>query len=303
MPSGSATGRSAPATVGAAGPSPEGPPLISYPFEAGGALTRVLECGDGDDVVVFLHGSGARADRWLRNLTALAATGRRTLAFDFPGHGLASKRSDHSYDTPSFAEVLGEIVDGLCGGPVTLVGTSLGAHVAAWYACSSPESVRAAILVGPLGLVPVHRDSSQTSSRIADTSTEGVAAKLATLLRDDSLVTPAWVKEERRVNTSPGAGEALARLRSYLAAGVNGDVVGDRYARLRIPTLLVWGSEDRFVDPRYGFEAREVLGGAPLVYLDDAGHAPYIERAEAFNELVAEFLADPAAFPPAVQHR
>lgn len=280
-----------------------GPGVISYPFGANGALTRVLECGSGDDAVVFLHGSGARADRWRTNLPAVAATGRRALAFDFPGHGLASKSSELSYDTPAFAAVLGEVADGLCGGPVTLVGTSLGAHVAAWHACQRPGSVLAAVLVGPLGLVPVHRDSDKTAGRIADTSSQGVAAKLSTLLHDDSLVTPEWVEEERRMNTSPGAAEALARLRTYLATAVNGDVVGERYGVLGIPTLLVWGSEDRFVEPRYGDEARQVLGGAPLVYLDGAGHAPYIERSDAFNELLAEFLADPVGFPREVQHR
>lgn len=263
----------------------------------------MLECDAGDETVVFLHGSGARADRWRESLTAAAAAGWRALAFDFPGHGLASKEADLSFDTPFFAEVLREVVDGLCGAPVGLVGTSLGAHVAAWFACASPRSVRAAVLVGALGLVPVRRDESATSSLVADTSAKGVAAKLSALLHDRSLVTSALVEEERRVNSSPGAPEALARLRSYLAGGLNEDVVGERYAGLGIPTLLVWGTEDRFVDPRYGLEARDVLGGAPLVYLERAGHAPYLDRAAAFNELVLDFLAAPGQFPRAVQHR
>lgn len=285
------------------GPERGEPAVISYPFGAGGVVTRLLESGSGEDTVLFLHGSGARADRWRHTLASVAATGRRALAFDFPGHGLAQKTSELSYDTPSFAKVLAEVVDGLCHGPVTLVGTSLGAHVAAWYACGFPQSVRATVLVGALGLVPVHRDPGQTSQRITDTSAEGVAAKLAAVLYDASLVTPALVEEERRMNTSPGAEEALRRLGSYLADGVSDDVIGERYGALGIPTLLVWGAEDRFVDPRYGIEAREVLGGVPLVYLNATGHAPYYERASAFDELLAEFLADPSAFPRGVQYR
>lgn len=278
------------------------PPVISYPFLGGGRLTRVLQCGAGDETVVFLHGSGARADRFRQNLTAVAKGGRRAIAFDFPGHGLASKEPTQRYDTSSFAEVLAGVVGDLADGPVTLVGTSLGAHVAAWYACAAPASVRAAVLVGALGLVPVHRDPGKTAGRIADTSPEGIAAKLAMLLCDRSLVTPEWVEEERRVNTSPGAAEALGQLRGYLATRVNDDVIGERYGNLGIPTLLVWGAEDRWVEPRYGLEAREVLR-APLVYLDGAGHVPYLERADAFNKLLAEFLADPGRFRDGVQHR
>lgn len=279
------------------------PAVISYPAKAGGVLTRVLECGEGDGVVVFLHGSGARADRFRANLAGLAALGWHCFAVDFPGHGFASKLPEHRYDTASFAEMVGDVVEDLGVADVALVGTSLGAHVAATYACAAPERVRAAVLVGALGLVPVVRDASQTSARIADTSEEGIRAKLKMLLCDRSLVTAEWVREERRVNTSPGAEGALGSLRSYLAGKVNDELVGPAYASLGIPTLLVWGAEDAWVAPRYGLEAREVLGGAPLVYLERTGHVPYLERAADFDALVHGFLSDPAAFPREVVHR
>jgi 2-hydroxy-6-oxonona-2,4-dienedioate hydrolase len=277
------------------------PSVIAYPVEAAGRLTRVLQCGTGDDTVVFLHGSGARADRWRHNLTAVAEGGRRALAFDFPGHGFASKGPAQDYGVGSFAEVLAGVVADLCDRPVSLVGTSLGAHVAAWYACSSPASVKSVVLIGPLGVVPVDRDPAATSARIADTSVAGIVEKLRLLMCDHSLITPEWVEEERRVNTSPGAEAALGQLRTYLA-NVNDDVVGEQYGRLGIPTLLVWGAEDRFVEARYGLEAQKMIG-APLVYLDGTGHIPYLERYETFNRLLGEFLANPAAVPDGVHHR
>lgn len=284
-------------------PTPAELPIISYPVKADGIVTRVLECGTGDDVVLLLHGSGARADRWRRNLSGLAARGYRAFAIDFPGHGFASKRAEHGYDTPSFAEMVADFVSSLDAAPISLIGTSLGAHVGAWYACSASSSVRAAVLVGALGLVPVHRDPEQTSSRIADTSADGVEHKLRMLLSDHSLLTTDWVEEERRVNTSPGATDALARLRSYLDTRVNEDIVGARYAALSIPTLLVWGADDRWVVPRYGLEASRLLPESPLVFMKNAGHVPYFERADAFNSIVDEFLSDPAGFPTGVQHR
>jgi pimeloyl-ACP methyl ester carboxylesterase len=225
------------------------------------------------------------------------------LAIDFPGHGFAAKRTEYGYDTPSFAEMVADFVSSLDAGPISLIGTSLGAHVAAWYACSAPSSVRAAVLVGALGLVPVHRDSEQTSSRIADTSADGVERKLRMLLFDQSLLTTGWVEEERRVNTSPGATEALAQLRSYLDTRVNEDIIGAKYAALSIPTLLVWGADDRWVVPRHGLEASRLLPRSPLVILKNAGHMPYFERADTFNSTVDEFLSHPAGFPSGVQDR
>jgi pimeloyl-ACP methyl ester carboxylesterase len=284
-------------------PTSAEPPIISYPIKANGIMTRVLECGTGDRVVLLLHGSGARADRWRRNLSGLAARGYRGFAIDFPGHGFASKRTEYGFDTPSFAEMVADFVSSLDAGPISLIGTSLGAHVAAWYACSAPSSVRAAVLVGALGLVPVHRDSEQTSSRIADTSADGVERKLRMLLFDQSLLTTGWVEEERRVNTSPGATEALAQLRSYLDTRVNEDIVGAKYAALSIPTLLVWGADDRWVVPRYGLEASRLLPRSPLVILKNAGHMPYFERADTFNSIADEFLSNSAGFPSGVQDR
>jgi len=277
-------------------------PVISYPLDAGGVLTRVLECGNGDDVVLFLHGSGARADRWRANLSGMAARGYRALAVDFPGHGFAAKMGHLRYDTPAFVAMVADFVSGLDISSITIVGTSLGAHVAASYACTSPSRVRASVLVGALGIVPVHRDPQQTTARVADTSAEGVESKLRMLLHDKSLISPAWIEEERRMNTSPGATRALADLRTYLDSRVNDELVGEQYASLGLPTLLIWGEDDKWVLPRYGLEAAKLLKGTPLVFLKEAGHAPYLERSDTFNAVVDEFLRDPAGFGSGIRH-
>ncbi|MYI14983.1 MAG: alpha/beta fold hydrolase [Acidimicrobiaceae bacterium] len=65
--------------------------MIQYPVEAGGVLTRVLAAGDGDDHLVLVHGVGARADRWRRNVDPLAEAGWHVHALDLPGLGLSDK--------------------------------------------------------------------------------------------------------------------------------------------------------------------------------------------------------------------
>jgi pimeloyl-ACP methyl ester carboxylesterase len=47
--------------------------VFSYPFHVQGWLPRVLRAGTGGDPMVLVHGTGARADRWARNLDADAA--------------------------------------------------------------------------------------------------------------------------------------------------------------------------------------------------------------------------------------
>ena len=267
--------------------------VITYVVEAGGILTRVIESGSGSNVIICLHGAGSRADRFRRNLPVLARLGYRVLALDFPGHGFASKGVDFEYTTPSFARVLSDFVAKLDVGPVTLMGTSLGAHVAAWYACEEPSQVSAAVLIGAVGLVAPRGGPVDSSGRVQDTSLEGIRAKLKFLVFDPDLVTESWVQEERNINLSPGAPEALGQVSQYLAEGINEHVVGERYAALGVPTILVWGKQDRWVSPEVGYDLLTLLPDSPLVLLDRAGHAPYMERSRAFNAVVGQFLVDP----------
>jgi pimeloyl-ACP methyl ester carboxylesterase len=59
-----------------------------------------------------------------------------------------------------------------------------------------------------------------------------------------------------------------------------------------IPTLLIWGSEDRAVDPRSAEILRGHFKRCRLAVLDGVGHLPYEEAPKEFNEIVSNFLAD-----------
>src|SRR6185503_9046586 len=107
-------------------------PMIQYPLAAAGTMTRVLEAGAGDDVVLFVHGLGARADRWRGTIERVAAAGFRCIAFDLPGHGFAGKGGDFPYGVPAFGRFLSAVLDALGLDRVFIVGTSLGGHVGAW---------------------------------------------------------------------------------------------------------------------------------------------------------------------------
>ena len=128
--------------------------------------------------------------------------------------------------------------------------------MAAVVALRRPARVRAAALIGAVGLVPMERDLAQSAGKVNDTSPAGVRSKLEFLVFDPTLVTDTWVAEESRINSSPGAAEALGRVRSYLEGPIDDDLVGKEYAALGVPTILVWATQDRWVSP-------EVATGPP----------------------------------------
>jgi 2-hydroxy-6-oxonona-2,4-dienedioate hydrolase len=118
-------------------------PILQYPVAVDGLTTRVLECGTGEAVVVCLHGAGSRADRWRPVLPLLAEAGFHAYAMDFPGHGLAAKPAGYDYGTPAFTRAVCDFLGWLDQPAVSLLGTSIGGHVAACVALTLPELVTA----------------------------------------------------------------------------------------------------------------------------------------------------------------
>jgi len=267
--------------------------ILEYPLGANGTLTRVLETGEGSKTVVFLHGLGARADRWRRNLDAVADAGYRCLAPDFPGHGLADKPQDFDYSVPGFADFTMAILEALEVDRFHIVGTSLGGHVGGWIAARHPDRVASLVMVGTLGLVPIGREAGAAiRDSVKATERDDIDKKLKFVLHDAAEVTPGWIEEEYRVNNSPGADAAFARLGDYVAEEIDQHNIGDKLAELKgqIPVMLVWGRQDGAVPPSVGEQGRAILGDVPLLMIDPAGHAPYFEQPQQFNAPVIEFL-------------
>jgi 2-hydroxy-6-oxonona-2,4-dienedioate hydrolase len=266
--------------------------VISYPVEVGGIATRVLAAGLQGPPVVFLHGMGNRADRWIRNLDAQANAGRRGFAIDLPGHGFARKGAGTICTVPAYAEFAGHFLEALGPQRAVLVGTSLGGHVAACLAVAQPQRIQAIVLVGSMGLVPIGAEArARLQAGANNQSRQAVAGKFTRIVRDQALVTPEWIEEEHRVNNSAGAAGSLAQLGEYIALHLDDDVATEQLARLEISKLLVWGELDPVVPLAVGMQAHALLPGSRFAVVKDTAHSPYLEKPDAFNQLLDDFLA------------
>ncbi len=121
---------------------------------------------------------------------------------------------------------------------------------------------------------------------------EQITAKLNYVMFDKTLVTPALVEEEFRMNNSPGALESFTRMGDYVVDGIERDYVADRLRAAYRPEqiLLVWGADDHSVPLAVGEACKNALGGPELVVISQAGHVPYVEQKAAFAEAVLKFL-------------
>jgi 2-hydroxy-6-oxonona-2,4-dienedioate hydrolase len=269
-------------------------PAITYPLEVAGHLTRIIEAGDGDNVVLFIHGLGARADRWRGTVERVGEKGYRAVAFDLPGHGFASKSGDGPATVPEFSQYTLAVLTALNADSLTLVGTSLGGHIAAFLATQIPERVRGLVLIGALGLVPIgHETGLAIRNSVVAVDRERIAAKLSSVFADRNFVTNRFIEEEFRINNSPGAIDGFRRLGDYIATRVDEHCVGSKLAALFEPRdiLLIWGAADRIVPVAVGAAARAVLGDPELHLISNSGHAPYLERVDEFDGVLFRFLS------------
>ncbi|CDX51608.1 putative hydrolase [Mesorhizobium plurifarium] len=268
------------------------PEIITYPASAGGIHTRVLQAGKGQETVFFLHGVGARADRWRRNLPVLAAAGYRCVAIDLPGHGFARKGVGFNYSVPGYADFVQTFLSENDIGDCHFVGTSMGAHILSTLCCRNRSWVRSLTLVGATGLVAIGAEARERiAARISDVSREGIERKLAAVVYDPTLVTEAIREEEWRINNSPGALDSFKLLAEYFLHGLDGDVVGKELISQadRLKHLIVWGEEDRSVPIEIGRSFAAEMNSS-LVPIPKTAHVPYWEASETFNATLLRFL-------------
>lgn len=268
--------------------------------EAGGLSTEYLSSGGGDPVV-FLHGLGESSASWRPVMSRLAGS-HALYAPSLPGHGDSAKpQADYTFEF--LAKWLEQFLDAVELPRVTLVGGSMGGLTVLRLALAAPGRVSAVVLVDSIGLGraihPVHSLLSvpglgELAAAWAQTplgAWQRPFFRTALMFADPLRVPLDWFLEQRRLAQVPGAMDRLIAANRALA-GVHGQRIDlrEHLAKLTVPTLVVWGADDRIVPVRQAREAIEHIPDGRLVVLPDCGHVPHLEDPERFAEALEEFI-------------
>jgi pimeloyl-ACP methyl ester carboxylesterase len=276
-----------------------------------GARLRVLGVGSGQPVV-FLHGVSVAAVEWTSLLGELA--GYRVLAVDLPGHGLSGPvayRRGHVRDhTLQLLDDLFEAL-GLTAPPV--VGHSLGAMFALWYAAARPRRIGSLVAVGdpavalpgvavrmPLSLmtVPVvgrlmlRIPSSRSSYRRLFAMGNGGAA---------GAVAPDELLDALRFSARrPGNARTVAALMhaidGFRRPRPESVMDAEELGRVTVPTVFLWGTDDPYLAPG---DARPWIEKMPAAALHEVpgGHAPWLDDPAGSAGVITRHLSA-TGFPP-----
>jgi pimeloyl-ACP methyl ester carboxylesterase len=189
-----------------------------------------------------------------------------------------------SADAPSIDSLEGHVkhclalFDALSLTSFHLVGASFGGRLAAEFAISHPGRVRRLVLVAPGGI------ATPTFPQ-PDFSRITYHEWPAYFTHDPDIVRPFWPREPDDEFLAARAREAQAVGRVALSEGLD----AGRLTRLRAPTLLIWGKEDRMVPAGNAQEWRVRIPGATLRIIDHAGHL-LLDESPVARALIAEFL-------------
>jgi haloalkane dehalogenase len=260
---------------------------------AGGLAYR--EAGDATDrAVVLVHGYPESSYMWHRVLPALADAGWRALAPDLPGYGDSNPGGVGFATWERHVEALERFVRALELGPVALVTHDWGVLIGLRWACDHPGSA-SALAISDGGffadrrwheLANVMRTPGDGEKLIEAYTREGFGAALRAL---SSGMSDVAIDEYWKAFADD------ARRRGQLELYRSGDfdklvAYEGRLAALELPTLIVWGEDDRFAAVRMAQRFHEELPGSELAVLDGAGHFVWDDEPERAATTLVDFL-------------
>ena len=275
--------------------------IVERTIDIEGLRTRYLTAGSGPPLVL-VHGVGTSAGEWSWVLPTLARD-HLVYAIDLPGFHGSARPPDYS---PAFsAHFVGAFHDALRVERPAVIGNSLGGLVALHLALSDPERVAALVLSDSAGLGravnPVQAAlSSPGGGELAMTWAKTPLGAAERAFRRGLLlfarpwqIPPKWLKDQYRLALMPNFMEAtLGSLRANIGVAGQREVLVDQLPRLTMPTLIVWGGEDRVFPYLQGKEALTRLQEGSFELIPDCGHLPHVEQPRTFASIVGRFLGE-----------
>ena len=270
-------------------------------IDIGGARAHVRDEGNKDGIpIVLIHGSMGSLHMWEGWVDRLKDRAR-LISVDLPGHGLTGAWPREEYTIEAYADFIEVLADTLNLDRFALVGHSMGGAVAWTFAATRPDRVSQLILVDSAG-IPRDGGAAPLPIQLARLPVIGdlgiwfkpdflVKRSLTEVYADPAMVTPERVTRYAELQRFPGNRHATL-LRARTQEPLDPTVL----KRLAVPTLILWGAEDRWVPRGDAFRFQSNIKGSKLALFEKLGHNPMEEDPAATAAAVDAFL--PAALTP-----
>jgi pimeloyl-ACP methyl ester carboxylesterase len=277
-----------------------GPP--STFVDVGGTRAHVRDEGKADAMpLLLIHGSLGSLHMWEGWVGELKDR-YRLISVDLPGHGLTGGWPRGDYTIEAYTDFIEVLADTLNLDRFAIAGHSMGGAVAWSFAATRPERVSQLILVDSAGYP---RDGQPPLPiRLARMPVVGdigiyfkpdriVRRSLEEIYADPVMITPERLRRFGDLQRFPGNRSATVQ-----RARTQDPLDPTPLRRLDVPTLIVWGAQDRWIPIADAFRFQADIKGAKLAIFEKPGHDPMEEDPKGTAAAVAAFL--PTAPPPSL---
>lgn len=277
-------------------------------YDVKGVRTRSLEAGESGPALILLHGTGAHAESFLKNVVPLAKRGYRTFAIDMLGCGMTDKPIiENGYNIGHYSRHVLDFIETLGLTRVTVLGESLGGWVAMHAALHGGGSIERVINVTGGGLrfgdpTPEETrgwsDVLQRGLAAIDSGTwETWRSRMNWLVVDPSSMPDEMVAIRGVIFARPEMREAARRLYYLLENRISGNAEAEDFsltesvlAKVDFPVFYIWTEHNPSTPKRVAEHAASVTPNSEIVVMKDCAHWPQWESADEFNDLVGGFM-------------
>jgi pimeloyl-ACP methyl ester carboxylesterase len=267
--------------------------------------------GGQGPVLLLLHGIAGSSGTWIAAMRQLANE-YTVLAPDFLGHGKSAKPLG-DYSLGNHASGIRDFLHKLDIERATVVGQSFGGGVALQFAYQFPELCERLVLVDAGGL---GREVSLLLRLITLPAVEYVMPVLfpgfirnwgdpvVKFLGNRGMRNVRAVEMWRAYRSLTEQENRQAFVRTMRAVidpgGQSVSALSRLYLAAHMPTLIVWGDQDKIIPVSHAYQAQQAIPGSRLEIMAGVGHFPHAEEPNRFVEILRDFLetTQPASITP-----
>lgn len=255
-----------------------------------GLKVRYLESGKGKKRhVLFIHGLGSAADRWMKIPDELS-TDFHSIAIDLPGFGESDKPGKMDYTIDQFRKIIMSFLKEISINEQTsLIGHSLGGYIASEIAIQNQNHIEQLVLIDSSGMLerptPILEEYFEAAM---NPSKENVRRAFEKMVADPKRIPTQLVDGFIRRINMPNAKHAFE---STLVNSATTQIGLDRLRKITsIPTLILWGVHDNVIPLEHSKFFKDCISDSRLEIIEDAGHAPFAEKPDQVSQLLKNFL-------------
>jgi len=266
--------------------------------------------GEGP-VLLLLHGIAGSSGTWIPAMQLLTSD-YTVLAPDFLGHGKSAKPLG-DYSLGNHASGMRDFLHLLGVERVTVVGQSFGGGVAMQFAYQFPEFSERLVLVDAGGLgrevswilrLCTLPGAEYLMPVLFPSFTRGWGDAISGFLRDRGVrharAAEMW-RSYRSLTESENRRAFVRTMRAVIDPGGQSVSARDRlYLAAHMPTLIVWGDQDKIIPVVHAYQAHDAIPNSRLEVIQGVGHFPHVEDPVRFVEILRDFLrtTQPSAATP-----